>query len=160
VSGSGPLYDIAKAVFDRLDEAFAASASPPERRYVHVGALPEDFSEQLVVVVESVSFGLPSSPGQLSDFQVGASVTVNLAAIVLRDVPTIDEAGTPPIPEDMSAVSAALLADGWLMLSTVLDGYVAGALVPSCSDLTIGPMLAIGPEGGTAGFRIPISVGL
>ena len=160
MASSGPIFDAATAVFAALDAAFARTANPPARRYLHVGALPEDFSEQVVVVVESVSFGLPSVPGVAPDFQAGAAMTANLAAVVLRDVPTMDESGTPPIVEDMTDVAGQLMADGWLMLSTLLDAHAAGVLVASCSDVAFGPMLAVGPEGGTAGFRIPIYVGL
>jgi hypothetical protein len=83
---------------------------------------------------------------------------------LLRDCfPGLDERGEPPEADAVSAASANLMIDAQAMVA----GLVA-ALRPcsgstpldedDCLDVSFGPLVAVGPWGGQAGFTMTLSI--
>lgn len=167
MSGATDLYGLAKELLDfcvvALDEL---PAGAPERAYVAFG-LPAFDCEQLTVHA----------------FQVGEADTVprettmdlmrrghpypriDLAYLVItiaRDCYPGPTAGTatiePPEVADLVAASEKIYADGWQLWNAVPAGLRDGGLYEACKLVGWQPMQPVGPEGGFAGWTMPVLV--
>lgn len=74
-----------------------------------------------------------------------------------RCVPALTDDGWPtPATLDVSAQD--LLEDLWCVLTELYDRHKSGALVGSgCGDVSIGNAMIIEPQGGCAGWKVPVT---
>jgi hypothetical protein len=73
----------------------------------------------------------------------------------VRCVPTLDENGNPPSPDDVAAATAVLNMDLWSIWTRVRTEHKAGTLFSGdCGHLFYDGATAIEEEGGVAGYQI------
>ena len=146
------MYDLAADTLDeatRLLDPNVTGRDLPARRYVSHGQPPVEFCDGLLAVWL----------GPLDTAQVGPAVAhqtrrvITLSVDVWRCWPTGDS--KPVGPDDLSKVSLAL-ADDLDRLSLGLSGWLAAR----CGPVTFSPAQSLGPNGGMAGWRLSVQVGI
>lgn len=143
------------------------------RKYVSVGEPAYDCCPQLTVQVQRVEDGPigPTAPqtgasGARIGQRLGRVVIATLQIDVIGCVPTGDmgaQANTyrPPAVADLEASSAEIYAWGWALRNGLSSLKRQGDLFGgSCQWVDLGIAIPITPEGGCAGWRIPITVQL
>lgn len=136
---------------------------PPDRVYVSHGEPAVDVcldcTGQLSVHVDRVeSRPLNTSPGAPAKVQTCALMPVAVYVVQLwRCVPIPDDRGAPPRPDELTASARALARDGWALLTHLIDERAAGALGDACDSISFDDLVALGPDGGAAGWALPIS---
>lgn len=86
----------------------------------------------------------------------------HLCVTLLRCVPTVEEGGAPHAASVYDDSAAALLSDGWSLLTHLLHEWSVGTLFPDqdCTRIDFGNLTGLGPEGGIGGWRICVDVDL
>jgi hypothetical protein len=143
------MSDVLQAVVDHYGNEGVAL---PDRRYVHVGAVAFD-CEQLVFAADSLTPGLPQGASPPQKCIRPKSLQASLSLV--RCVPGLTEAGDEPTVEALDEMAETLLVDAWLLPAAVIAAQAAGAF-GDCSDVNIGVMDAVGPEGYFGGWRLHI----
>lgn len=151
-------YVLAGDVLDALVSHFASEGVDlPSRRYRTIG-VPATDCEQVVVSVPSLFSGLPGS-SNLGPLRPGVTNAVELALYVIRCVPKLDDSGNPPDPGELETSAEELLTDAATLRDAVFAADKAGVF-GNCNDVVLAECTAIGPEGGYAGWRQTLRVGL
>lgn len=162
------LYDLAKELLDfcvvALDEL---PAGAPARRYVAVG-LPALDCEQLTVHAFQVGEADTAPRETTMDLlrRGHPYARLNLAFLVITIArecypgPTAMnmQVPEPPTVVDLVAASETIYADGWQLWNAVPTALRDGALFSACRFVGWQPMQPLGPEGGMAGWTMPIQV--
>ena len=50
------------------------------------------------------------------------------------------------------------MADGWALLSGLLNSYALGTFLERCQSLVVGNLVPVGPEGGVGGWELGVKV--
>lgn len=164
---------IASAV---LTSAAAALPSPPATQYVSAGEPAADGCDQLVVWVDKFKTVRPipgtRGKGAFADNQQslnpqGALPAVDFKVQLLRcGAPGITSDITPALPTaaDLSAFAASQLTDGWALYRGLIAAWAGGTLFGHLEhapgSVVIGQQTAVGSQGGTAGWQLPVTAGL
>jgi hypothetical protein len=153
---------IADLLLQAVVEAFAVRETPPAVAYVADGNLTFDFGNEsaIVVVWDGITPGLPGGGGVSSFIQDGYMLTANFSIYVLQPAPQPDDAGNPPQPDEMYEAAAALLADAYVALEAVVNGFAAAQLGGLCTQAAIIRQVPVGPDGGVEGSRLYVGVQL
>jgi len=146
------MYDLAADTLEeatRLLDPNVTGRSLPARRYVSHGQPPVEFCDGLLAVWL----------GPLDTVQVGQAVghqtrrVITMSVDVWRCWPTGDSHPVPP--EDLSNVSL-MLADDLDRLTVGLSGWLSSR----CGPVSWSPAQSLGPNGGMAGWRLSVGVGI
>lgn len=155
------------ACADALD--LETDAGAPERVFVVAGPPAWDCPEQLTVhvggpqIAETAAGGATLAPGHRI-VTTGTLTLVSMTATILRCVPVAsadDGEITFPSPADQQAAAAVLNADLWAIWNFLVDRKRTGQLFgPAEREFVLDPASALNPQGGVAGWQIPIRVRL
>lgn len=134
-------------------------ADPPDRQYI-TQSLPAFDCAELVVGAD----GIVGHDGDASVETTGlisclTMQAANLSIWLVRCVPTQDDDGTAPDPEDLEASADMLLADPIDMFNAITGAYFAGELA-GCSGLGLLGWTAIESSGGIGGGTMRLRVDL
>jgi hypothetical protein len=163
------LYDLADEVLSVCEAALALlPAGVPARSYVAHG-LPAIDCEQLTVSVFTVPQA-DTSPRSLPldrQFKVSKFGSLNLIFLtvqLVRCYPPVTASGRQqnlaPRVEDLTAFSQLIYADGWQLWNGLQTAKRLGAFAGTCREFSLDPLLPIQPQGGFAGWAVPIEVQL
>lgn len=166
---AGDLYALADEVLAVCEASLALlPAGVPPRVYVAHG-IPAIDCEQLTVSVYTVPTA-DTSPRALPldrQFKVTKGGSVNLVFLtvqVARCYPgvTANNRQQPiaPTPEALAAASEMIFADGWQLWNGLQSAKRLGAFKGFCQEFSLDPLLPIQPQGGYAGWAVPIEVRL
>lgn len=160
---------LAAAADDLLDRAAAAltpaggadpRTAPPEHRYVTTGPIAWDCpAGQLTVHVDAAQLiANPGSPPCGGRPEATFTVTLLRCAAMAN----LDGTSFPPAAT-LDTEGRGRLVDGWALLAGLTGDWTAGQLLPSlphldCTTVTWGPMQAVGPAGGLAGWSLTLTV--
>lgn len=89
----------------------------------------------------------------------------DLSVVLLRCVEALTSAAEIPDADAMDAETEALNADGFALVRYLLDQWRAKTLFPTARitayrDVQFGDLTPVPPQGGLAGWRLPVSVQL
>jgi hypothetical protein len=151
---------LARAVLDALTERWPVGAAElPERRYVAFGEVAID-CEQITVSIER-TFTIEAdaatevtATGALF-FMRAVEVTVQIA----RCIPTVDDDGNMPRPEDIEVSAAIAAQDEQNIRDALIDAQQEGDLA-SCNGIALQNWTAVGPDGGFGGGRLGVLLAL
>lgn len=163
------LYDLADETLLVCEAALALlPAGVPERVYVAHG-IPAIDCEQLTVSVYTVPEA-DTSPRSLPldrQFKVakyGAVDLVYLTVQLVRCYPPATAGGRQvnlsPRVADLTAFAQMINADGWQLWNGLKSAKRQGAFAGICREFSMDPLLPIQPQGGYAGWAVPIQVQL
>lgn len=156
------LYAVAGDILAAISDAFAMAnpaVSLPDRQYVTTGGVAWDIGtgcdEQLVVTITRIFGGLP---GVEQGFGSRCDVpnTAEFHAQLVRCVPPMGSDGSAPSSAALDASGERLAVDGWLLAHAVPRFFKCGALLSRCDSLVNGPVVAVGPQGGVAGWDLTV----
>lgn len=153
-------FDVAGTV----QTAFAAvqAAAPPSafpaRRYVWAGDLAFD-CDQFVAHGVTITQGIPGAPGQIEEVREWSVWSVQFGLTVVRCVP-VDDDGEPIDTAAATALGLMALEDAGALMRYTLAAYNAGALLPGCSSVVLGPVVWGGPLGGVVGTTLLVNAQL
>jgi hypothetical protein len=152
------LFDLAEDIQQAITTAFAAaSVDLPARQYIADGSVAEDCGQ---FTIEFTQLFAGSSGAQ----QVGPArfpiviFTAEFNVQIIRCVPTMEEGtGRAPSPADLIAAAKQMLTDAWVLWNGIVTGHESGPL-QKCSNISLGPLTPIGPDGGLGGVTLKIGV--
>lgn len=167
MAGPSDLFDLAAEWLEVCRAAVATTAGGAiERAFVSPGAPAWDCCPQLTVHVggpaegDTAPLSPPLQPGHRTQ-QVGIVPLVPLTATVIRCVPISDAQGNPPIPSLLEASAQEIDEDIWAIWAHTRSAFHDGDLFASPSgsrELVFDPAFSDAPEGGCAGWQIPLRV--
>lgn len=164
-AGSGDLWALAA---EYLAAAVVACADTPEgaapgRSYI-AHAPPAWDCEQITVHAggPTIANTLPLVPA-LAPLQraktQGMVILAVLTCTVLRCYPVIEDSGDPPTVSELNAASQQTYADLWAITNHVNRAVKAGTLFAGDHrEFTLIDPVPVGPEGGIAGWQVPLTV--
>lgn len=168
MAGPSDLFDFAAEWLTTCADAVATTVGGAiDRSYVSPGPPAWDCCPQLTVHVGGPSEGdtaplaPPLQPGHRTR-QVGIVPLVPLTATVIRCVP-ITDGNTPPTAAVLEAAAQEVDEDVWAIWAMTRQRFEEGTLFPSPSgsrELIFQPALVSAPEGGCAGWQIPVQVAI
>jgi hypothetical protein len=169
VSGAATdLFDLADTMLSVCVDALALlPAGAPERAYVGHG-LPAIDCEQLVVSTYQLPLA-DTSPRSLPldrmfKEKYGSLNLPMLVVSIARCYPciTLDKRQEPIFPSvaELTAASELVYADGWQLWNGIKTAKRLGAFGGLCRELAMDPMLPLQPQGGFAGWTIPVEIQL
>lgn len=164
---NGDLYAMAAGLLSDVETIFAAppwggaAVTLPARRYVSDGQQVAFDCAELVVAANLLWGGYPDSENVAwIPKHAGVPVAVEFTIFLTRCVPKIDmtQGGQPIIPTaaQISASAQTVLQDGVVLFFGILQRHHAGLLFADCDNVLVGRMQSLGPEGGLAGWALPI----
>lgn len=152
------IFDAAVDLLGRVEDAAAnAGVVLPERRFVSNGEVA--FDCELVAI--QVPTGFRGSPALPSPDRNRRNVTVwtfEFTVWLIRCVPTINDRGIVPTAAALQDSASVILRDAHILtydLMPLLDD-----LSDTCTHVAAGNLVGVGPEGGFAGWQLPIQIGL
>lgn len=168
MGSSTDLFDLADEVLAVCEAALALiPAGVPARSYVGHG-LPAIDCEQLVVSTYAVPEAdtaprtLPLDRAFRSRY--GSLILPMLVVSIVRCYPSVTLGGRqqPILPStaELTAASQLIYEDGWQLWNALISAKRAGAFGGLCSELARDPMMPVQPEGGFAGWTIPLELRL
>jgi hypothetical protein len=139
----------------------------PERRYLAAGSpniLAAD-DEHLAVALDGIASGATGVTGNRGFGTLSRAAgtqhppRATLAARLMRCVPTIDDSGEPPTAVELHEAGERLLLDPGRLLDAlfVWRETELAPLNPN-PQVDIGNVEVIGPMGGVAGYKVPITI--
>ena len=166
--GVSYLGDLAVELLDAAQDALVAvttGRAPPSESWISHDVPVSDYccdDGQLTVHLASLdheAFGTFNTepPPQ----NCASTPTARFVITVRRCHPTVNATGGSPTPARMDDASAGLLADLWAILTELYDRRSAGTLFSAptlCADVEIGTAEPEPPQGGCAGWAIPVAV--
>lgn len=161
-------YAVADQLLNVCEQALALlPAGTPERAYVAHG-LPAIDCEQLCVssyVIAQMDTAPRQLPGDAMFKPKYGSVNVPVFVIsIVRCYPvvTLDQRQEPIFPSvaELTAASQLLYADAWQLWNAVQTAKREGAFDGLCSELRMDPVNPIQPNGGFAGWTLPVEIEL
>ena len=162
------LADVAVELLDAATDALVQATTghaPPSEAWVSHAAPVSDYccdGGQVTVHLASLDhepFGTFNTepPSQ----NCASTPTARYVITVRRCYPSLDTTGKAPTPSAMDDASAMLLADLWAILTELYDRRAAGTLFSAptlCADVEIGVAEPEEPQGGCAGWTVPVAV--
>jgi hypothetical protein len=116
--------------------------------------------DQLTVNWLGMSVGVPGQESTRSVDPNQILLFYEFEINLLRQVRTLTGRGRTggiPTPVELSDDALTLMADGPILLATVITLHLESAVVERRIPFKYGPLSALGPEGVLAGVRLPIS---
>lgn len=162
------LFDLADETLAVCEAALALlPAGVPERSYVAHG-IPAIDCEQLTVSVYTVPQADTSPRALPLDRQFKAKYGgVNLVFMTVQLVrcyppPTANgrQVNLLVRTQELTAFAQAINADGWQLWNGLITAKRQGAFAGVCREFSLDPLLPIQPQGGFAGWAVPIEVQL
>ena len=163
---------IANDVMDACVAAYGQDGAPnvPARTFITHG-IPTVTGEQLTVATLGISTVHPFPLAQLRAVRTNAVGSTGMSIEVWRSCWPTFEASSPvnktrPSPSTYTEAASALLLDAATIWGWIADQVTQGTLIPSistiadASDVSISPMIPMGPQGTYVGFKLPIAVKL
>lgn len=159
------LYDVAQIILacarDALDETFAGA---PEKSYVVIGTPAHDDccadGGQLTITLtrQYASTQFPSE--DITQVQCGPAFTaLDLDVEIVRCHPSIDELGRAPTIEEMENAAQTAYVDMLTVWNAVACCLIVMREQQNWSSV-MRRQVPISPEGGCAGSRLSITIGL
>lgn len=133
----------------------------PDRAFVSPGLPALDCCDQLAVHAQQI-LDKPISPGGL---QAGKKCAARLAEVALvititRCIPTMDDGGQWPDPEEMELAAAQTNADAWALWEHIYFLVCSEALFSLCKEVFWDGLTALLPQGGCGGWVMNLRVTL
>lgn len=157
------LYQAADRILSVIETAFeAANVALPPRRYIAGGDVAWDCPEgQLVIHMPRIYTGLPVA-ADLREVRCGTTRSAAVTVWLLRCVPTLEDDADPPAAEALDDSGRELLIDALLLSDTMIRAHSRGELVDDDTQVALGDLQAVGPQGGLGGWRqdLRIQVGV
>lgn len=162
------LTDLLATCVDAYNVIEGAPAAP-SRQFVSFGEPPTYSGDQLAVWHTGYRLVNPFPLSKTSAAFAAVMPAADLMILVLRDCWPTPKVGTPAsssLATSESIQKAALAAglDGGTLEAHLSDLAVKGGMFPSLpirdGDVSMSPMLPVGPQGGHVGYRCTISVKL
>lgn len=156
-------YLIAQEVLDCACEALTgqdASCPCPCRKFVTVGQPVWDQccdGGQLAVFMERVYVASTFPAANNTAITCAAPLIGEFTLQLIRCVPTMDDQGHPPTPDDLTASAQAIYSDMYITFRAVLCCLAA---YRKYRNFTMRDGRFVGPQGGCAGFEIKFAVEL
>jgi hypothetical protein len=145
------------------DGLLAVGREVPERTFLSHGqppGEPTECAETLASWIAGIALTPPPPTGKRG---CTSKSVLSLHLTLYRCVPTMDDDGTPPAPDELSLSAEGLQFDGWGMWREVHRGWTSGTLFDDLGceaiDLSRG-MVVLPPLGGLAGWDITVLVTL
>lgn len=166
MAGPSDLFDLAAEWLEVCKAAVATTAGGAiERAFVSPGAPAWDCCPQLTVHVggpaegDTAPLSPPLQPGHRTQ-QVAVVPVIPLTATVIRCVPGPDASGNPPGVALLEAAAQAIDEDVWAIWAHTRFRFHDKTLFasPSSRELVFDPAFSEAPEGGCAGWQIPLRV--
>jgi hypothetical protein len=151
---------MAEDLLSIIEEGFQdASIDLPERRYVNDGLnVAADCCEELVVQFSRIFAGQPGAE-QVTGIRLPiASWTVEFFIWLFRSTVISDDDGTAPTMEALTDSAEILLKDAWMILNSLIDAAADKTLFQGCDNVSIGPVVPVGPDGGIMGSQCKVSI--
>lgn len=159
------LYDIANHLLTEVFDALLATAEPSccgeIAAYVTVGQGDDGAQDALTVSIVSITSSPNTRPGGLGLFRGSFDVRLRESGW-----PTVEVAGEEillPEPTRQATAAAYLLSRGEAIHRRLSALMTSRGLVPAgvrCSNASIGTLSPLYPQGGVAGWVIPVTVDL
>lgn len=163
------LNDLALETLAVCEAALAQlAAGVPERSYVAHG-IPAIDCEQLTVSVYTVPQADTSPRAlpldrQFKTAKYGALNIVFLTVQLVRCYPPATQHGRQtnlaPSVAALAAFAETINQDGWQLWNGLATAKRQGAFAGICREFSLDPLLPIQPQGGFAGWAVPIEVQL
>lgn len=162
-------FEFAQELLDVADECTALTVGgqisliPKARVYVSPGDPAFDCCPMLAVSGSSLGedyavttqVGAPSNRGHGAAYQ--RSNLVGFTIWVLRCTPVPDKNGNPPSVARLDASAQKVLQDAWCIWNGVMQAIRDDLLWGGrCTEIYFDQAVQITPQGGCAGFRIPL----
>jgi len=152
------IFDAASDLLARVEAAAAAAAvTLPDRRFVSNGEVAFDCA-LVAVQLPSAFRGTPAFPESDRNRRNTVVWTFEFTVWLVRDVPILSEQGVWPSAAAITDSASIILRDAHVLtygLLPQLDELAAG-----CTSLAVGNLAGVGPEGGVAGWQLPVQIGL
>jgi hypothetical protein len=96
----------------------------PDRRYIALASPAQD-CEQVTVSFQQLYIGPPGDEASAPQ-KCESPRSAVFEIVITRCIPVVDDRNRPPQPADISAASAVLMRDAWLLLDSVkeMDDYL------------------------------------
>lgn len=167
MAGPGDLYDLAAEWLVCCEAAVAtAYGGAISYAYVSPGPPPLDCEELVVwaggpAEANTAPLSPPLAPG-FRDTVQGAVHLINLTCTVVRCVPGLNEHGRLPSVAELEDTARQTLGDVWAIWNETRQRHRGGTLFASnyARELFLEPAFPIPPDGGFAGWQVPIRVQL
>lgn len=155
------IYDLAAAALAAVEDEYAfADVALPARRYVAEGPPAYD-CEQVVLAFVRGYPGVPFAENAAGLAERAMYVrSVTLALHVVRCIPVVDDKGRPPKVPALDASASLILTDAFLVPTSLVRAYHAGAFAGICDTFGIREVLPAEPQGGYGGTIVTFDVQL
>lgn len=137
----------------------ALGARVPARQYIATGLVSYDGCEQTTVSWQAPGLYI------VDPFPSRSTKPVRCAAVLAADfilestrcIPVVSGDAFPD-PADITNAHEEIMADGEILMCSLLAQAQSGALFGACRLYTLGPATPYGPSGAVGAVRIPITV--
>ena len=160
------LAELAVTLLDAFVAQLEAQDVPvPERRYVAPGSVIAEDGEQLAVILGLVGQGQPGKP-EPGTYVPGSEILMAQFDLqLIRTIPALNGEGFPPqmIPGAVALGESGvqLINDAEALVKAAIAIHAAKTVTEAAlQGFAIGPASPLGPEGGLAGTRILVEIGL
>lgn len=151
--------DYARSLLNLIEARYAADGIVlPSLRYVTVGEIVAD-CELCVVSLSRLFHGRPGFEN-IERLGLGDMLVAEYQAVVMRCWPTLTQQGTMPSAADLNAAALVAHTDAWELADAVMQGVLTSQWPTGCDMVGIVRCEPIGPEGGFAGQKLIVQVGL
>jgi hypothetical protein len=119
------LIELAASILAKVVEIYARQGIDlPERRYIAL-ATPAQDCEQVTVAWQQMYIGPPGDEASVPQ-RCESPRSAVFEITITRCIPVVDDRNRAPEPKDISAASAVLMRDAWLLLDSVkaMDDYL------------------------------------
>jgi hypothetical protein len=114
------LAELAARILAKVVEVYARNGIDlPDRRYIALGTPAQD-CEQVTVAFQQLYIGPPGDEASQPQ-RCEAPRSAVFEVTITRCIPVVDDRNRAPQPADISAASAVLMRDAWLLLDSVPD---------------------------------------
>lgn len=154
------INDYATSLLALIEARYAADGiALPKLRYTTVGEIVAD-CEEAVVSLARLFHGRPGFEN-IERLGLGNDLLVaEFHAVVGRPWPTLTQQGTMPSATQMNNAALVAHVDAWELADGVLQAVLTQQWPVGCDMVSIVRCEPIGPEGGFAGQKLIVQVGL
>lgn len=119
------LIELAQSILVKVVEVYERNGIPlPDRRYIALASPAQD-CEQVTVAFQQLYIGPPGDEASTPQ-RCESPRSAVFEVVITRCIPVVDDRNRAPQPADISAASAVLMRDAWLLLDSVkeMDDYL------------------------------------